>query len=320
VDIGKVFIHTVYYGASAEDVEQLVTRKIEDALERLESVEYVQSNSYRNFSSIQVKFIDDTDYRYLYDELRFLVLNIKDELPRGAKEPTFHWIDTDIWKPVIEVYIGGDLSLRGLERYAEDLRVQLLSVHNVRDVTIRNALEEEFHLSLDPEKLRRYGVTFMQVARAVESAGIKVPTGRFRTGDTAFMLEAGRRLENQQQVLDVIVRRDGDGSYVRVGDLAVSARLHYRDPITIASVNGHSAIRMVVTKEEKGNAVAISDQVKDVARRFGQLHAQDGIEVVLTNDSTIEINDSIRILGGNLLLGMASYPWCCGSRWASAMP
>lgn len=305
VDIGKVFVHTVYYGASAEDVEQLVTRKIEDALERLESVEYVQSNSYRNFSSIQVKFIDDTDYRYLYDELRFLVLNIKDELPRGAKEPTFHWIDTDIWKPVIEVYIGGDLSLRGLERYAEDLRVQLLSVHDVRDVTIRNALEEEFHLSLDPEKLRRYGVTFMQVARAVESAGIKVPTGRFRTGDTAFMLEAGQRLESRQQVLDVIVRRDGDGSYIRVGDLAVSAGLHYRDPITIASVNGHSAIRMVVTKEEKGNAVTISDQVKEVARRFGQLHAQDGIEVVLTNDSTIEINDSIRILGGNLLLGMA---------------
>lgn len=305
VDIGKVFIHTVYYGGSAEDVEQLVTRKIEDALEDLESVEYIQSNSYRNFSSVQVKFIDDTDYRYLYNELRFLVLNIKDELPRGAEEPTFIWIDTDIWKPVIEVYLGGDLSPRGLERYAEDLRVQLLAVPNVKDVNIRGAVTEEFHLSLDPDRLRRFGVTFMEVVRAVESAGTKVPTGRFRTGDTAFMLDAGRRLESQQQVLDVIVRRDGDGNFIRVGDLAASARAHHRDPITILSVNGQSAVRMSVTKEQRGNAVAISRQVKETALRFGQMHADEGIGVVFTNDSTIEITDSLRILGGNLALGMS---------------
>lgn len=305
VDIGKVFIHTVYYGASAEDVEQLVTRKIEDALERLESVEYIQSNSYRNFSSIQVKFLDDTDYRYLYDELRFLVLNIKDELPRGAEEPTFIWIDTDIWKPVIEIQLGGELTLRGLERYAEDLRVQLLTVSDVRDVTIRGTVTEEFHLSLNPEKLRRYGITFMEVVRAVEAAGVKVPTGRFRTGDTAVMLDAGRRLESRQQVLDIIVRRDGDGNFIRVADLAASARLHHRDPITIASVNGQTAIRMAVTKEELGNAVTISRRVKAMALEFGRRHAAEGIEVVFTNDSTIEINDSLRILGGNLLLGMS---------------
>ncbi|MCJ8499400.1 efflux RND transporter permease subunit [Desulfatitalea alkaliphila] len=305
VDMGRVFVHTVYYGASAEDVEQLVTRKIEDALEDLESVEYVQSHSYRNFSSVQVKFLDDTDYRYLYDELRFLVLNIKDELPRGAEEPTFIWLDTDIWKPVIEVHVGGDLSLRGLERYAEELRVQLLAVPDVRDVAIRGSVTEEFHLALDPERLRRFGVTFMEVVRAVESAGTKIPTGRFRTGDTAFMLDTGRRLERRQQVLEVVVRRDGDGNFIRVGDLAASARLHHRDPITIASVNGHSAIRMVVTKERQGNAVTISGQVKTAAQRFGERHADEGISVVFTNDSTIEINDALRTLGGNLLLGMA---------------
>ena len=84
VDIGKVFITTVYYGAPADDVEQLVTRKVEDALESLENVEYIQSNSYRNFSSVQVKFVDDSDYRSLYDELRFRILNIKDDLPQVA--------------------------------------------------------------------------------------------------------------------------------------------------------------------------------------------------------------------------------------------
>ncbi len=304
VDVGKVFIHTVYFGATADDVEQLVTREIEEAVESMESVEYVQSNSYRNFSSVQVKFVDDSDYDSLYDELRFRVLNIKDELPQGADEPYFLWIDTNIWLPVVVVHLSGDLPLRSLERYADDLRTMLLTVDDVRDVSIQGDPEDEFHLSLDPEKLRRYGVTFMQVVQAVETAGIKIPTGRFRTGDTSFMLDAGQRLRSQDDVLNVIVRRDGDGVFIRVRDLVTSARMHYRDRITMPSVNGETAIQLVVTKEDVGNAVAMSEQVKSRALEFAKVHGNEGVNVTFTNDSTIEINDSVRILGGNLILGM----------------
>ena len=110
VDMGNVFINTVYYGASADDVEQLVTVEIEKALDGLEDVEYIKSNSYRNFSSVDVKFLDDSDYRVRYDELRFRVLNIKDELPPDADEPTFMYLDTNVWLPVVIVNIKGDLS------------------------------------------------------------------------------------------------------------------------------------------------------------------------------------------------------------------
>ncbi len=304
VDIGKVFITTVYYGAPADDVEQLVTRKVEEALESMEDVEYIQSNSHRNFSAVQVKFIDDSDYRGLYDELRFRILNIKDELPLGADEPKFLWLDTNLWKPVIIVHIGGDLPPRSLERYAEDLQARLQSIPDVRDVDIQGDYEDEFHVSLNPDQLRRFGVTFSQVTQAIEAANTKIPTGRFRTGDTAFMLDAGQRLQSQNDVLDIIVRRDGDGNFIRVRDLVTTARLYHRDPIDISSVNGTSAISLVITKEEDGDAVAISDAVKTRARRFGQEHAAEGVGVVFTNDSTIEINDSVKTLSGNLILGM----------------
>ncbi len=71
VDIGKVFITTIYYGASADDVENLVTNEIEDALDGLENVEYIQSRSRRNASTVEVKFLDDTHYQGQYDELRY---------------------------------------------------------------------------------------------------------------------------------------------------------------------------------------------------------------------------------------------------------
>ncbi len=305
VDIGKVFINTVYYGASADDVEQLVTVEVEDALDGLESVEYVQSESYRNFSSVLVKFIDDTDYQDLYDELRFRTLNIKDKLPDGADEPTFFYADTHIWLPVVVVNLTGDIPQRSLKLLADELKTQLLDVAGVENVEITGEYDKEFHVSVDPAKLRRHGVTFDQAARAIASANTKIPTGRFRQADREFMLDAGRTFSEQAAVLDVIVRRDGDGNFVRVRDLVTSARISHRDPTTIPSVNGRDALRLRVVKSESGNAVAISGQVKELSRAFQAAHAGEGISVVFTNDSTIEINDSVKTLGGNLILGLS---------------
>ena len=180
VDMGQVFIRTVYFGASADDVEKLVTTEIEEALDGLENVEYIQSESYRNFSNIKVKFIDDSDYEALYDDLRFRVLNVRDELPAEVDEPVFTYVDTDVWLPVVVVNITGDIPQRSLELYAEQLRTQLLAIDQVRDAQIEGDFEEEFHVSLDPERLRRFGITFDRAAGAIASANTKIPTGRFR--------------------------------------------------------------------------------------------------------------------------------------------
>ncbi len=305
MDMGRVFVNTVYYGASAEDVEQLVTDKIEDALEGMENIEYIKSESYRNFSTVDVKFIDDSDYESLYDDLRFRVLNAREELPPEAEEPRFWYIDTNLWLPVVIVHVSGQMPRRSLEHYAEALRIRLLTLPDVRNARIEGKYETEFHVSLDPSKLRAFGVTFGQAAEAVRSANLKIPTGRFRGGEFETMLDAGARLSTQEAVSDIVVRRDGDGNFVRIRDLVTSARLSHRDPSVISSVNGDSAVRLFVTKENKGNAVRVSAAVKAAARDFEALHREDGVRIVFTNDSTIEINDSLNILGGNLLLGMS---------------
>jgi len=304
VDIGKAFIYTTYYGASAEDVEQLVTTKIEDALDDMESVEFIHSRSYRNFSSIQVKFLDDTDYKRLYDELRFRTLNIKDELPAGADEPRFIYIDTHVWLPVIVVNVIGDMPQQSLKIYSDELKTQILNIPNVRSVEISGEFDREFHVSVDPSQLRRFGITFDQLASAIRSANTKIPTGRFRADQAEYMLDAGKRLSSQEEVLNIVVRRDGDGNFVRVRNLVTSAHLSHRDPTKIVSVNGNNSLRLVVIKENKGNAVAISEKVKFVARQFEKRHEQDGIGIAFTKDSTFEINMSVKTLGGNLILGM----------------
>ncbi len=304
VDMGQVFINTTYYGAPAKDVEQLVTVKIEDAIDGLENVEYVQSTSYRNFSTINVKFIDDIDYKDKYDELRFRVLNMKDELPAEVEDPIFTYIDTHKWIPVIQVNIAGDIPQRSLKWLAEELKDRLIAIPDVRNVELVGEFTPEFHVSINPEKLRQYGITFSQVSSAIASANTKIPTGSFKKGKTEYMLDAGSRLDTQQEVLDVVVRRDGDGNFIRVSDLVTTAKMHHREPGMIRSVNGEDNLQLKVIKEEKGNSIDIAKHVRAVSREFEKMHDNENIRIVFSNDSTFEINDSVKTLGGNLVIGM----------------
>lgn len=203
VDIGKVMITTVYYGANAEDVEQLVTREIEDALDDLDNVEYIQSNSLRNVSSVLVKFLDDTDYQNQYDELRFRVLNIRSQLPATVDDPLFTYIDTKTWIPVIVANLSAELPNRSLKALAEALQGELQSIDGVQEARIDGDQTQQFEVRLDPEQLRRHGVSFARVCQAIAAANGPVPSGRFRQGAHNLLLDSGATLNSQQAVLDL---------------------------------------------------------------------------------------------------------------------
>lgn len=304
VDMGQVFITTVYYGASAEDVENLVSRKIEAVLSGIENIEYVKSTSYRNYSSVEIKFIDDSDYRKLYDEVRFKILNIRNELPETADESSFTYVDTQVWMPVIIVNVMGELPNHSLKLIADDLKIRLKTIANIKDVGITGNFKNEFHVSLDHQKLRQFGITFAQTVAAIRSVNTKIPTGQLASGKLEYMLDAGRRLASQEDVLDVVVRRDGDGNFIRIRDVVTSAREAHRMPEVIKSVNGNNTVQLRILKENQGNSIQIAQAIKRIANDFERRHQIDGISIVYTHDSTIEIHDSINTLSGNLILGI----------------
>lgn len=304
VDMGQVVITTVYYGASAEDIENLISRKIEKALDGIENIEYVRSTSNRNYSTVEVKFIDDTDYRKLYNEIRFKIQNIRNELPENADESIYTYIDTQIWMPVIIVNLTGDLPNRSLKLLADELKTRLKLIAFVKDVPISGQYKNEFHISLDHQKLRQYGITFQQAVNAVQSANTKIPTGRLQHGNLEYMLDAGGRISSQEAALDVVIRRDGDGNFIRVRDVVTSARVSHRMAEVIASVNGENTIQLKILKEAEGNSITIAETVQEIATTFEHDHQQDAISIAYTHDSTIEIHDSINTLTGNLILGI----------------
>ena len=304
IHFGKVMIETFYPGASPGDVEALVTSKIEDALEDLDDVEYILSNSYRERSSILVKFLDDSDYQKGYDELRFRVQGIIRDLPQAIDPPKFNELDVNDWFPAITVNVVGDRSNRALTLIAEDLKTRLEQIDGLKEVKLVGEYVREFHVILDPDKMAETGVTFAEAARALREANVIVPAGEYTSGGGEFMLRVNERFRTRQQVMDTIVRTDGDGSFVRIGDIAADAFLSHRRPIVMSSVNGRDCVSLQLIKTRDGNAISITNAARALVEANRARYRDEGVDLVLTQDSTVRIRDSMRVLGFNLLLGV----------------
>jgi len=304
VHMGKVEITTLFPGASPQDVEALVTHEIEEALDDLESVEFIQSTSYRERSNITVKFIDDTDYDTLFDELRLKVLSIMNELPEGVDPPVFTEINVDQWLPAVAVNLIGNRSNRSLVLMAEEMKLHLRQIPGVKEVELNGEYDREYHVNLNPRLLDKYGVTFDEVAAALMESNISVPAGDYTNGTGEFVIVVDERYRSRRQVADTIIRRDSDGSFLKVGHVMHDAHMFHRDPYVITSVNGKDCVTLKVVKTWDGNVLDILPAVEKVVEQFKSVLAKEQVEVVLTQDQRINVNDSISTLGSNLLVGI----------------
>lgn len=301
---GEVIISTAYPGASSEEVESLVTRKIEEALESVDDVEWTSATSSSGFSSVRLKFIDDVNYERLYDEVRFEVLNIVSELPVGVDPPALMYAKVQDWLPVIMVNLVGDHENRALALMAKEMKTRLLALPDVQKVALSGKYVQEFHIMLDPERLRALGVSFDQAAIALEAANVSIPAGDFTDESGRYLVKMDERLHSLEQVLATVVRSDSDGSLVRVGDLVTGAGLGYRDPGVISSVNGKPSLGLRITKSDTGNAMEIRAQVQAVVNELAPVFKARDVELVLTQDSTVYIEDGLNTLGMNMMVGI----------------
>ena len=142
VHFGEVIVSTFFPGASPEEVETLVTREIEEALESIEDLDWLTATSYRQRSHIRLKFVDDSDYEALYDEVRFRVLNVLEELPEEIDPPQIQEARVDDYIPVVVVNLAGERENRALALMADVLKAPLQQIPGVKEVRVSQRLTD----------------------------------------------------------------------------------------------------------------------------------------------------------------------------------
>jgi HAE1 family hydrophobic/amphiphilic exporter-1 len=187
---------------------------------------------------------------------------------------------------------------------AEEMKLNLRQIPGVREVQLSGEFIREFQVYLDPHLLNRYGITFDEVAKALSESNISIPAGDYADKAGEFVIVVDERYRTRKQIENTIIRRDSDGSFVTVEDVMSDAYMSYRDPYVISSVNGKDCVTLRVIKTEKGNALDIVPMVEKIVERFQPILDKENVEVVLTQDQRVYIDDSIKTLGMNLLVGI----------------
>ncbi len=311
---GQAHVMTLYPGAAPTDVERLVTRPIEDSIRGMKQVDWVSSISVHGQSEVLVKFIDDSDYAALYDEMRLRVLGVQNSLPvvdGDPLQPEFEEIDTDSWVPVLQLSLaakpgGPILGKRALALLAKELRDRLELLPGVKRVDLMGDEAQQFLLDLDPDLLVRNRVTLTDTVAALRASGHSMPAGTLDTELGERTVRVDTRYRTRDEVLNVVVRMDGEGSFVRVGDLVDPAASGIRriSGTVISSINGRDTVGCKVLKSDDANAFDIREDVVRVMEEFKETHASESIDVLMTLDSTVKIEDSMAVLYDSFMLAL----------------
>jgi HAE1 family hydrophobic/amphiphilic exporter-1 len=311
-DFGEAIVVTTWSGATAEEVERLVTVPLEDAIRAVDDIEYVRCTSRDGASEIIVKFEDDTDYAALFDDLRFRVLATQNRLPVADGQPLTPIVtrmETDVWLPVIQVNLvagdGSPADLQRLGQLAEDLRDRLTPLPGMKRVEVEGLPEVRFEIALDPLAMQRHGLTAQEIADALRGSGGSEPAGRSRAGGTVKTVVAESRYRSLEQVLAVVVRRDGEGRLVTVGEVA---DLPACGPRVVergirVHCDGRPSVVVKILKERDAQATELKAEVQAETDRFLALHADERIAAVYNLDSTTRVGASLSVLTGNLWQG-----------------
>ena len=294
----SVTLQTEFPNTAPVDVENLVTRPLEEAVGVVPGLLKVHSISQSGLSQITLEFGWGTDMDFASLDVREKIDMI--ELPEESRPPLLLKYDPSL-DPVLRVGLWGDLPLVQQRHVAEDvLKRELESLEGVAAARVNGGLEEEIQVEVDEARLAGLGLTIDQVNQALAQENVNASGGRLRDRNAEYIVRTLRRLEDLQDIENVTVGLV-EGRPVRLGDVAAVYRTH-RERTTITHVDGRESVELAVYKEGDANIVDVASRVRDyLESRRGSMPEGARLEVLF--DQSVFIARSVDEVRNNALLG-----------------
>ncbi len=310
-------VRTEYPGAAPEEVENDISRPVEEALGVIGGLRKISSVSRSEVSDVVLEFSWDTDI----NDATQSVLERLDLvfLPDEAKRPLILHFDPSL-DPVMELSLSGkgqrfegEEGLRRLRRLA-DLYVkrQLEPIKGVAAVRVKGGLQEEINVLLDEGQLRRTGISIQQVIDRLAQENINVAGGTIQEGRTEYLVRTLNEYENLGQIEDTIVA-SVDGRDVRVKDLG-KVEFSHKERQIVTHTDGSESVQIEIYKEADANIVALAKSVKFLlgstdpesgspSGLAGQIYQNEGAVLKVVADRSVFIESSIKELRSTAILG-----------------
>lgn len=259
VDIPYVTIITVYPGATPEEIETEIARRIEDEVVSISGLKHVNSTAMEDMCQNLLEFDLDVDVDIAAMDVREKLDLIRADLPEGAEDPKVLKFDINA-TPILTLALAGSVPLDELYDYADnELKDRLTVTPGVANVDLIGGSKREVHIAMDRDRLGARGLTSLDVVRAVQNGVRTIPSGRIRAGGTEYAVKFYADFSEIAPIGDIeVAGRDGRRCYVR--DIA-EVRMASAEARQAAFIDGKPAVAIKVVKKAEANAVKVVDEL-----------------------------------------------------------
>ncbi len=290
----RIQITVAYPGASAGDVEEAVARRIEDALDGIDYVDEVRTDSREGVCIATTDMTEGGDIQAFLDDIR-AELDAINDFPDLVEEPVI--VQVGRTDPVVSVAVTGAASDADLKAYCEELKERMQQEAGIRLIEIRGFSDHQFRVEVSAYTLALFGVSAQHVAEVLASQSIDLPAGMLNTPGGDILLRFRDERRSVQELEDLILVAESGGAIIRLGDIAtISDRFeHDEDSILFG---GKRAGVLAISKTKTQDALTVNAQVRafllDEEKR-----APPAIEFAITQDVSSVVEDRLDMLVRN---------------------
>jgi HAE1 family hydrophobic/amphiphilic exporter-1 len=300
VDIPVIVVSTILPGAGSENVEELITKPIENQISGLSDIESMQSISSQGISTIIIQFSASVDSSEMITEIRSRVARVQGSFPLNTRDPVIQKISfSDV--PIIKISLSGDYSLVELKKYAKELKEEIESINGVSQVNIIGAPDSQIQIEIDNNKLFRYGLSIEYIIGIIAQSNIDSPIGIIESGGN-YAVRFDGQLKTIEDILNIPIIEKSK-AIITVGDVAtVKDGFSPTGSITRFSIDKSTpeqAVSLNVFKESgEGNILKISDAIQESI----SLLDISGLNInIIQNDADLIRNDLNNLIQSGLL-------------------
>ncbi len=299
VQPSKVEITVLNPGARAEDVEEALCQRIEDAIDGIDNVAEVTCEAREGRARAVAEMNEGANLDRFTTDVRTEVDAITD-FPDQAEEPVVKQLGrTDF---VASVAVTGAASKPDLKAYAEELKDRMLRFSGIPKVDIKGFSDHQIRIELPDIVARQYGISISDVATSIQRQSLDLPSGSIQTSDQDVLIRFADERKTPEDFRDVVVVADAGGGQIRLGDIArITDRFDLEEDKVL--FNGKPAAILDITKTEAEDTLEVIDAV-NAFLEAERLVAPPGIEMVVTNDVSSIVRDRLQLLLTNGVQGL----------------
>jgi len=296
--IDRITVNMPYRGATPSEVEEGVVIRIEEAIQDLEGIEEIISTSSEGVASVMIEVDSSYDPRELLDDVKNRIDAIS-TFPAETEKPIMNVAQRS--SRVINVVVSGNLSERELRLLGEQVRDEIANLPGITQVALKAVRPYEISIEVAENTLRRHGLSFDQITRAVRNSSLDLPAGAIKTRGGEVLLRTKGQAYVQEDFEKIILLTREDGTRLTLGDVA-TIRDGFEETPLLARFNGKQAVMIDVSRVGDQNAIHLAQTVKDYIAE-AQSRMPPGVELSYWQDRAKIVKSRLNTLTDSALVG-----------------